>query len=44
MEQGYRAGIIGFGYIGSVIGSVLADKGIPVVGLEKNERIVHAIQ
>lgn len=44
MKEKYRVSVIGFGYIGSVIGTVLADKGLPVVGLEKNERIIAAVR
>lgn len=44
MKKEYRVAIIGFGYIGSVIGSVLADCGTQVVGIEKNERIIQAVQ
>lgn len=44
MKKDYRAAIIGFGYIGSVIGSVLADQGVNVTGIEKNERIITAVR
>lgn len=44
MKKEYRVAIIGFGYIGSVIGSVLADRGAKVVGLEKNERIIQSVR
>lgn len=43
MREDYRVAIVGFGYIGSVIGSVLADKGVRVKGVEPNERIVRAV-
>jgi UDP-N-acetyl-D-mannosaminuronic acid dehydrogenase len=36
--------IIGFGYIGSVIGSVLADRGHRVLGIEKDRRILNAVR
>ncbi|MDR2020588.1 MAG: nucleotide sugar dehydrogenase [Treponema sp.] len=36
--------IVGFGYIGSVIGSVLADRGHRVLGIEKDPRILNAVQ
>jgi UDP-N-acetyl-D-mannosaminuronic acid dehydrogenase len=36
--------IIGFGYIGSVIGAVLADRGYSVIGIEKDQRIREAIR
>lgn len=39
----YKVAIIGFGYIGSVIGSVLADKGVRVKGIEQNQRIIDAV-
>jgi dTDP-alpha-D-glucose dehydrogenase len=35
--------VVGFGYIGSVIGSVLADRGYRVRGVEPNKRIVDAV-
>lgn len=44
MKKKYRVAIIGFGYIGSVIGSVLADKDIQVTGIEKNERIINSVR
>lgn len=34
-----RIGIVGFGYIGSVIGAVLASRGARVVGVEPSDRI-----
>lgn len=43
MARGQVA-IVGFGYIGSVIGAVLADKGFQVVGIEKNPHILESIQ
>lgn len=44
MNREYRVAIIGFGYIGSVIGSVLADQGATVTGIEKSERIITAVR
>ncbi len=44
MQKEYRVAIIGFGYIGSVIGSVLTDKGVQVTGIEKNKRIINAVR
>lgn len=44
MKKEYRAAVIGFGYIGSVIGSVLADQGVNVTGIEKSERIITAVR
>ncbi len=44
MRQEYRVAIIGFGYIGSVIGSVLAEKGVRVKGIEQNPRIINAVR
>ncbi|WP_020614558.1 nucleotide sugar dehydrogenase [Sediminispirochaeta bajacaliforniensis] len=38
-----KIAVVGFGYIGSVIGSVLADRGYTVMGVEPNQRIVDAI-
>ena len=32
--------IVGFGYIGSVMGAVLADKGYDVVGVDQNEALI----
>ncbi|WP_404427744.1 nucleotide sugar dehydrogenase [Ureibacillus chungkukjangi] len=43
MSKGQVA-IVGFGYIGSVIGAVLADEGYTVYGIENNERIISAVQ
>ena len=39
-----RVGILGFGYIGSVIGAVVASKGYEVIGFEKDERILECIK
>jgi UDP-N-acetyl-D-mannosaminuronic acid dehydrogenase len=39
-----KVAVIGFGYIGSVIGSVLADHGYSVIGIEKDQRIINAIR
>lgn len=36
--------VIGFGYIGSIIGAVLADKGLNVSGVESNETIVNMVR
>jgi nucleotide sugar dehydrogenase len=36
----YKVGIVGFGYIGSVIGACLADKGCDVLGIEIDPRTV----
>ena len=44
MKKEYRVAIIGFGYIGSVVGAVLADQGAKVIGIEKNERIITAVR
>jgi UDP-N-acetyl-D-mannosaminuronic acid dehydrogenase len=38
-----KVAVIGFGYIGSVIGSVLADRGHTIIGIEKDPRILKAI-
>lgn len=38
-----KVAVVGFGYIGSVIGSVLADRGHEVIGIEKDSRIVRTI-
>jgi len=43
MSKGQVA-IVGFGYIGSVIGAVLADRGYKVFGVEKNPHILECIQ
>lgn len=43
-REDYRVAIIGFGYIGSVIGSVLAEKGVRVIGIEQNDRIIKAVE
>lgn len=39
MERSVRVGVVGFGYIGSVIGAVLASRGYQVVGVEPNPKI-----
>lgn len=44
MKKEYRVAIIGFGYIGSVIGSVLVNQGVCVTGIEKSERIITAVR
>ncbi len=44
MGSKYRVAVVGFGYIGSVIGSVLADRGLRVKGVEPNPRIVGAVR
>ena len=36
--------VIGFGYIGSVIGAVLASSGIKVLGIDKDKRIIDAVK
>lgn len=36
-------GVVGFGYIGSCIGSVLADRGYSVVGIDTNARLVEEV-
>ena len=36
-------GVVGFGYIGSCIGSVLADNGYSVVGIDTNTRLVEEV-
>ncbi|MBI5231279.1 MAG: nucleotide sugar dehydrogenase [Coriobacteriales bacterium] len=36
--------VVGFGYIGAVIGAVLADRGYDVVGIEPNERIRESVR
>jgi UDP-N-acetyl-D-mannosaminuronic acid dehydrogenase len=38
-----RVVIVGFGYIGSVIGSVLADRGHKVIGIDRDPRIIDAV-
>lgn len=43
MDISNKIAVIGFGYIGSVIGSVLAEKGYSVAGIEKNSRIIEAV-
>lgn len=35
--------VVGFGYIGSVIGSVLADRGNSVIGVDTDKRIVECV-
>ena len=37
-------GVVGFGYIGSCIGSVLADRGINVVGIDANNQLVEEVK
>ncbi|WP_197041923.1 nucleotide sugar dehydrogenase [Sandarakinorhabdus oryzae] len=38
-----RVAVVGFGYIGSVIGAVLADRGCQVVGIDLNQGLVDAV-
>src|SRR3989338_5072993 len=37
-------GVVGFGYIGSCIGSVLAERGINVVGIDTNKILIEEIK
>lgn len=43
MNEAKRIAVVGFGYIGSVIGTVLADRGYHVVGVERDRRIIDAV-
>ncbi|WP_422746633.1 nucleotide sugar dehydrogenase [Mycobacterium sp. WMMD1722] len=45
MVRGMRSGIavVGFGYIGTVIGAVLADRGWPVTGIDVRDSVVEDI-
>ena len=45
LVRGMRSGIavVGFGYIGTVIGAVLADRGWPVTGIDVRQNIVDEI-
>src|SRR5262245_29681998 len=45
LVRGMRAGItvVGFGYIGTVIGAVLADRGWPVTGIDLRQSVVDDI-
>src|ERR1700754_198335 len=45
LVRGMRSGIavIGFGYIGTVIGAVLADRGWPVTGIDVRQSVVDDI-
>ena len=45
LVRGMRSGIavVGFGYIGTVIGAVLADRGWPVTGIDVREHVVNEI-
>jgi UDP-N-acetyl-D-mannosaminuronic acid dehydrogenase len=45
LVRGMRSGIavVGFGYIGTVIGAVLADRGWPVIGIDVRPHIVDEI-
>ncbi len=42
-EKKVSVGIVGFGYIGSCMGAVLADKGINVTGIDTNSEIIEEI-
>ncbi|MCL2491603.1 MAG: nucleotide sugar dehydrogenase [Coriobacteriia bacterium] len=44
MSTREKVGIVGFGYIGSVIGAVLANRGYSIIALEKDPRIIKAVQ
>jgi len=39
-----KVAIVGYGYIGSVIGAVFADRGYSIVALEKEPRIISSVQ
>ena len=45
LVRGKRSGIavVGFGYIGTVIGAVLADRGWPVTGIDVRQHVVDEI-
>lgn len=45
LVRGMRSGIavVGFGYIGTVIGAVLADRGWPVTGIDVRQSVVDDI-
>src|ERR1700759_5802151 len=45
LVRGMRSGIavVGFGYIGTVIGAVLADRGWPVTGIDVRQTVVDEI-
>ena len=45
LVRGMRSGIavVGFGYIGTVIGAVLADRGWPVTGIDVRQNVVDEI-
>ena len=45
LVRGKRSGIavVGFGYIGTVIGAVLADRGWPVTGIDVRQTVVDEI-
>jgi dTDP-alpha-D-glucose dehydrogenase len=45
LVRGMRSGIavVGFGYIGTVIGAVLADRGWPVIGIDVRQTVVDEI-
>src|SRR6516225_11972838 len=45
LVRGMRSGIavVGFGYIGTVIGAVLADRGWPVTGIDVRQGVVDDI-
>ena len=42
-EKKVSVGIVGFGYIGSCIGGVLADKGLDVTGIDTNLEIIKEV-
>lgn len=39
-----RVAVVGFGYIGAVIGAVLADRGYQVVGIDTHERVLAKVR
>jgi dTDP-alpha-D-glucose dehydrogenase len=45
LVRGKRSGIavVGFGYIGTVIGAVLADRGWPVTGIDVRQTVIEEI-
>jgi|SRR3989338_2149237 len=42
-EKKVSVAIVGFGYIGSCVGAVLADKGINVIGIDTNKEVVKEV-
>ena len=44
MKSNYKVGIVGFGYIGTVIGCTLAELGVDVIGYDNNAEKIEELK